>query len=117
MVSRIKAFFGTYLPRKSWLFWLTVGFSVAFLVSTIMIGDLPVRACTLLLAMLNADLAYYRYYSVWRPERSDQFKLGADSIIELVHGEGIFKYKRGYNTYALYSNKVSDVKPPIGVKE
>ncbi len=59
-----------------------------------------------LLFLLLCELTYYRYMN-WKPERSDAFAIGAKMVVNVVHDEGILKYNRDGQEYALYSNKVA----------
>lgn len=59
-----------------------------------------------LIFILLCELTYYRYMN-WKPEKSNAFAIGAKMVVNVVHDEGILKYNRDGQEYALYSNKVA----------
>jgi hypothetical protein len=92
------------------IFCVSMGFAIIFSVLTIisaLVADIYSFVSNILISSLFIEIAYYRYL-LWKPERSKQFAIGAQTVLDVVHKEGVLKYVCDGNTYALYSNKATD---------
>lgn len=103
---RVKAFLKTYLPPASWPFYATVLFcGMLFAMLVTPSYNLTKTVIFLLLLAQSLLLARYRFFD-WKPEKSKAFAIGAMMVVNVVHTEGILRYKRDGMEYALFSNKV-----------
>lgn len=112
--QRIKLFFKTYVPLSSIPFYASLLFS-GMLLALLVLPPYSKTKVVIFALLLSQSvlLTRYRYFD-WRPEKSKQFAIGATMVVNVVHTEGILRYKRDGMEYALFSNKVGEAKdaPP-----
>lgn len=105
---RANTFWQKYLPRGSWSYYGSVFFAAMFFALAVFPPYNPIQLtlANVYISLLCATLARYRYQE-WKPEKSQNFAIGAASVIRLVHEEGVLYYDRDGDHYALYSNKAT----------
>lgn len=108
--TRLSGFVKSQLNFSAFWYYQTLVFMVAFLIMTVIAVwppfDLAAFITDGLILLLLCELSYYRYYN-WKLEKSKGFRVGAQMVVNIVHDEGILKYNRDGQVYALYSNKVA----------
>lgn len=108
--ERLSKFVKNQLNFSAFWYYQTLVFMGAFLALIIFAiwppFDLTAFITDGLIFLLLCELSYYRYYN-WKIEKSKGFKIGAQMVVNVVHDEGILKYNRDGQAYALYSNKVA----------